>query len=343
MFKAARIKLTLWYSLIIMVVSLAFSLVIYRAGTLEIERFASAQRVRFERRMVGDNLVPFDDLRLSPPQVVDEELIAETKQRILMALIFINLGIMSIAGVLGYYLSGKTLAPIAEMMDGQYRFISDASHELKTPITAIKTTLEVALRDSKLGLVESKATLQTSLDEVNRLQKLAEGLLEMTHKDITLGSVALNLAGIVETVVKMVTPLAKKKKITLETKIDKVMVMTDESSLSRAILAILDNAIKYSPEKSVVEIAGKVRGKFVELKIRDHGKGIAEVDLEHVFDRFYRSDLARSENGYGLGLSIAKEIVKEHDGRIEIKSKVKEGTTVFVYLPYSARLQRTIA
>jgi signal transduction histidine kinase len=99
---------------------------------------------------------------------------------------------------------------------------------------------------------------------------------------------------------------------------------------------ILDNAVKYSQEKSTITINTKKTEKIVTVSIKDQGIGIGKEDLEHVFDRFYRSDKARSKNdinGYGLGLSIAKEIVNLHKGSINIESKIKKGTTINISLP----------
>lgn len=337
MFKQARLKLTGWYLLIIMAVSLAFSGVIYTAASSELQRFAEAQRMRFERRTFELDLPR--DFGVNPQIIVDSELLAEAKRRILLSLLIINLGILWVAGVLGYYLSGKTLLPIQEMMDDQYRFVSDASHELKTPITAIKTTLEVAIRDKKLGLEESKQILATSLEEVNLLQKLAEGLLELTRKNTVAELSSVNAAVVVKTAVKTIEPLATKKQIVVQTKMPKLMVMMESVSMARAITAVLDNAVKYSPEKSKIEITGKVTGKTIRIIIADHGAGIEGKDIPHVFDRFYRSDPARSATGYGLGLSIAKQIVEEQCGTINITSKLNKGTRVTLQLPYSAKLQ----
>lgn len=323
MFVKARLKLTGWYLIIIMMVSLTFSGVIYRAASFELERFAAAQRNRFERRVVDFDL----------------ELIAETKQRILSSLLVINLGILIFAGVLGYYLSGKTLMPIKEMMDEQYRFVSDASHELKTPITAIKTTLEVAIRDKEMEITEAKNTLVTSLDEVNRLQNLAEGLLELTQNKSMVLTTLTNLEEVIDASIKTIKPIASKKNITIQAKTPKILVMLNELDMTRAIVAILDNAIKYSEPKGKIEIIATVMNKFIQIKIIDHGSGIAKKALPFLFDRFYRSDPARSESGYGLGLAIAKQIITEQNGKIGVESKIKNGTTITINLPYSARLQ----
>lgn len=337
MFKQARLKLTAWYLLIIMAVSLAFSGVIYTAASHELQRFAEAQRMRFERRTFELDLPR--DFGINPIVIVDTELLVEAKRRILLSLLIIDLGILGISGVLGYYLSGKTLAPIQEMVNEQDRFVSDASHELKTPITAIKTTLEVALRDKKLSLKEAHKTLIISLDEVEQLQKLAEGLLELTHKRVDDQVSPTNLLQIVEGVVQTIEPLAKKKKVEISVNIPRERVILDQSSMTRALLAVIDNAIKYSPEKSQVEIVGKMKGRRINLTVKDHGKGIDAKDLSMVFDRFYRADQSRSTNGYGLGLAIAKQIVEEHAGTIAITSKLGVGTSVTINLPSSARLQ----
>jgi len=334
MFERARVKLTGWYLLIIMMISFSFSGVIYRSATFELQRFAEAQQNKFERRMM-----PITPENI--PVIIDDELILEAQHRILNALVLINLVILTISAALGYYLSGKTLAPIQEMMNDQYRFVSDASHELKTPITAIKTTLEVALRDDKLNLKESRATLATSLEEVDRLQKLAEGLLELTHKKMVGAFVPLNIDGVIKTTSKMIQPIADEKKIKISTKISETIVMADESSLSRALLAILDNAIKYSPSKSEIKITSKIYEKKIKINIVDQGVGIEKENIKHVFDRFYRTDPARTTTGYGLGLSIAKQIITEHGGTIAMSSVLGKGTTATISLPYSAKLQNT--
>lgn len=310
-----------------MIVSLAFSGVIYRSASFEIERFANNQRTRFERR-------------INPLPLIDHELIEETKHRILMTLFLINLGIFSIAGLLGYYLSGKTLSPIQEMLDEQYRFVSDASHELKTPITAIKTTLEVAIRDKEMKIREARQTLQTSLEEVNRLQKLAEGLLELTHKNGVGELVTTMLDSIIINAINTLEPLSRFKKIEILNKSSHLVVMADETSLARALVAILDNAIKYSKKNGKIEITVKIVDKKIILTVTDNGVGIEEDALPYVFDRFYRSDPARSEKGYGLGLSIAKQIIEAHNGKIFIDSEINKGTKVVIALPYSAKLQK---
>lgn len=328
MFLKARIKLTAWYLVILMAVSLSFSMVIYKVSTFELNRFAQAQRQRFERRLM----------------MVDEfdiQLVNEARRRILLNLSIINLGIFAVSSILSYYLSGKTLKPIKQMMDDQYQFISDASHELKTPLTAIKTTLEVALRDKNLKIDEARKTIGSGLEEVNRLSKLAEGLLELSHKNVTQGIVPTNIADILSSVKKTLEPIAKNKGVEIVIiKSQKIVAEIDPSSMERAMIAIVDNAIKYSPAKSKIAISAKIAKRKILVKVADNGMGIEQAELTKIFDRFYRSDKSRHTSGYGLGLSIAKQIVEGNGGTIEIVSKIGKGTKVLIALPYSAKLQK---
>jgi len=325
MFQSTRIKLTSWYLIIIMMVSLAFSLVIYRAATFELNRFARAQQNRFV-------------MRPSPPPF-DEDLLDDAQARLVKALILINLGILLSAGVLGYYLSGKTLEPISEMIDEQYRFVSDASHELKTPLTAMKSTIEVALRDRKMNLDTARKTLEVSLGEVNDLQRLAEGLLELSGHAKSLKLEKLQLGNVILESIAVLAPLAHLRKIQIETRIDEVFIMGVSETLKRAMTTIIDNAIKYSKDKSKVSISAKHNGKSVVAKIHDEGIGIDETEIPLIFNRFYRSDKARNTDGHGLGLSIAKKIVEAQGGEIVVESKKGKGTTVSLIFPYSARIQ----
>ena len=340
MFKTARLKLTAWYILSIMLVSFLFSIIIYRLLIVEVNRFEKLQRFRIERYLNGDDY--YLGIGLPPPtptfRFTNPELIAETRHRIIMMLVGINSGLLVLATILGYFLSGQTLSPIQNMVDEQNRFVSDASHELRTPITALKTSLEVSLRDPGLDLPGAKDLIKESISETNTLQLLVEKLLTLSKHNFTQTVVYQNisLSEVVGLAVRTVTPLAEKRNITIISRPGKFTVHGDLSQLANLFTILLDNAVKYSPDRTTVSLNARHSNRSVVVGITDQGVGIRSTDLPHIFERFYRADTSRSKlkaDGYGLGLPIAKQIADQHNGLIEVKSNPGKGTTVNVTLP----------
>lgn len=333
MFKQARLKLTLWYLLIIMIISLSFSGLIYQLVNMEINRFADSQRFRIERR-----LQDFDNLAPRPPIIIDDDLIAESQKRLLINLAFIDGIIFVLSGSLSYLLAGRTLRPIQKMTEEQKRFISDASHELKTPLTGLKALFEVSLRDKKLNLSEAKNVIKEGISQTNQLQLLSESLLKLNYLD---GSSSLNLQPI--SIKKIMTETVNKikakadfRRIKIKTKTVSGEINADQQKIEELILILLDNAIKYSPKSSQIKFSASRTNKTVILKVVDQGIGISENDLPHIFDRFYQADNARTKgsgSGYGLGLCIAQIIVRQHRGQIKVKSLEGKGSEFKVILP----------
>lgn len=296
-FNDARIKLTFFYLAIIMTISLFFSLIIYQGATVELTRIENLQRLR----------------RPNPAFLIDPDIITESKARIFFSLLTINLIILGVSGFSGYFLAGKTLDPIAKMLEEQKEFVSNASHELRTPLSALKLEIEVALRDPKLNLIEAKKLLLSNLEDVNNMTKLSNYLLRLNKfqngsskpdfKKVDLSEVAEKAVG--------------KQKI--KTNLEKTIVNGNEDSLVELAGILVDNAIKYGKD---VEVSTKDK----ILKVKDKGLGISEEDLPHIFDRFYRGDKARGTDGYGLGLSIAKQIADSHGAKIKVESKLDKGS-----------------
>ncbi len=332
MFKQARLKLTIWYLLIITIISLSFSALIYKLISLEINRFAYSQRFRIEQRFQNfDHPVP-------PPPLIDDDLIVESQKRLLINLTIINGVILVVSGSLSYFLAGQTLRPIQQMTEEQKRFISDASHELKTPLTGLKTLFEVSLRDKNLKLIEAKNVIKKGLTQTNQLQLLSESLLELNYLDsvVSLNLQSVSVKKIINEAVKKIKPKADSKKIEIKTKAVADKVKVDQSKIEELVLILLDNAIKYSPQSSQIKLTATKTDKNIILKVIDQGRGISESDLPHIFDRFYQANQARTKNsssGYGLGLCIAKTIVKQHHGQIEVKSRLNKGSEFKVVLP----------
>lgn len=327
MFRSARIKLTAWYLLIIMMVSLSFSIVIYRVLTREVERFAHAQRMRIEHRFPAPPSFAFPD----------PDLVNETTDRILNALIMVNVSIVVLSGGLAYLLASRTLTPIAAMMEEQNRFISDASHELRTPLTSLKSAMEVNLRDKNLTLSQAKKIMEENISEVNNLQSLSDHLLQLAQNKTPYHTMAtIVLSAVIEQAIHKISPLATEKKIQIIKKLEPGTIKANPYSIADLLTILLDNAIKYSDQKSSVAISARRHNHVWEIRIQDHGIGISQQDLPHIFDRFYRADAARSKiksHGYGLGLAIAKQITDMHNGTINAASTLHKGTTIQVTIP----------
>ena len=300
---------------------------------MEIIHFAESQRIRIERRINSSypNLPP-------PPMLVDTDLIIESQQRLLTNLTVINFFILLISGTLSYFLAGRTLRPIQKMTEDQKQFISDASHELRTPITALKAMLEVSLRDPKLSLDESKKVLTDAIYSTNQLKTLSDSLLELNqfNNKSALNLNPFSIKNLMSESVKKIKPKADKKQIVIKYNPINGQINIDIQKIEELFLILLDNAIKYSSKSSQIKFIALKTRKNIIFKIIDHGIGISQKDLPHIFDRFYRADNARTKNGaqgYGLGLSIAKKIVESHGGKLEVDSKLNNGATFVIYLP----------
>lgn len=334
MFKKARLRLTVWYLLIIMVISFLFSAFIYRSVSLEFQRRLNVIGMRLEQggMRMGHGKEPVHHFA---------EDIKEAQRQVSIILIYTNGVVLVISGIAGYFLAGKTLRPIETAMDDQKRFITDASHEVKTPLTAMRTSIEVALRDKKLTLKEAKNTLKGNLEDIDDLKSLTNNLLELTRyqqNGDNLSFEEIDLKKLVNSSLNKMLPLAEKKKIKVVKRLNKTVISANEESIKRLISILFDNATKYTPKDGKINVSVSKRNRYALLVVKDNGSGIPEDDIPFIFDRFYRSDKARtkvSSGGYGLGLSIAKRIVDVHNGTIRAESTPEKGTTFTVRLPIS--------
>lgn len=345
-FRATRLKLTIWYLIIIMLISILFSGAIYIGINSQLSRISQIQPQEgksFEtafRNFLNDQqekgyrIPRFNDIPTFNPIIV-----SEIRTRLITTLVVVNFAILGIAGYAGYFLAGRTLQPIKEMIDEQNRFITDASHELKTPLTALRTEFEVAMLDKeKLGPNESHQLITSSFEEIVHLQGLAENLIELTQqqkKRANLQMEDVSLLEIIEGALKKTVPLAKQKHIIIHNEVDDYLLLGDHKSLTELFVILLDNAIKYSLDTSEITLLSKKTDHHVQITVSDTGIGISKDDLEHIFDRFYRADKSRSKTlGYGLGLSIANEIIVSHKGTIHVESELNKSTTFTLVLPF---------
>lgn len=330
MFQSAVLKLSLSYLAMIMVVSVGFSIALYHVSSNELDN--GYQRERSFMRPLFEGGQGFDRLQRLQGE--------ESRNHLRANLYFFNLLTLVVGGAASYYLARRTLRPIQEAMEAQSRFTADASHELRTPLAAMQAENEVALRDPKLTKEEARELLQSNLEEVAKLKRLSDGLLRLARQDgkaLPKDPVAVN--ALVAIALERVARSLETASITLKDDTTDLKVIGDKETLAELLVILIDNAIKYSPAGTTIEISSQRIGKMVHIPITDQGYGIKAADAPHIFQRFYRADLSRTKNqteGYGLGLSIAEQIVKTHGGRIDMQSIVNKGSTFTVVLPAAA-------
>jgi two-component system sensor histidine kinase CiaH len=344
MFHSTRLKLTAWYLLIIMAISISFSAFIYFGSTREYDRLLRIEQYRIQHPTPPGVIIqrPFGEIDpFSPPPSshVDNELIEWARIRVLEALFGINVVILFLSALSGYFLAGRTLRPIKNMLDEQNRFITDASHELNTPLTSLKTSIEVNLRDKNFNTGKAKEVLESNLEDVNNLQFLSAELIKLTQyqeQNNKLQFEKIYLSDVIQEAVEKVKAQAKKKNISISSDTAKIYLTGEKRSLTELFIILLDNAIKYSSNKTIVKVMAKKIDSKVQVVVKDNGMGIEKKDLPYIFDRFYRADKSRTKQktkGYGLGLSIAKRITILHNGNITVESETGKGSSFIVILP----------
>jgi heavy metal sensor kinase len=225
------------------------------------------------------------------------------------------------------------------------QFTSDASHELKTPLTILKGEVEVTLRKERTS-PEYQQTLKSNLEEINWMSQIVDDLLLLSKVDsgeLRLHKEDLNLTGILNEVVSQMNILAESKKLRIEASNhhEEVHIFGDALRIRELFLNLISNGIKYTEEEGSIHITltkdnqPDLGNPFVKIIVSDTGIGIAKEDQERIFDRFFRVDKARSreQGGSGLGLSICKWIVEAHQGEIEVASEIGKGSSFIVKLP----------
>jgi len=328
MFKSAIVTLTLWYVLLSVGLSLLFSGVLYHVSTRELE-----EALHNQYQEITNN-----DHDVGSQKYVSIELDTRS-QHLWQQLVYFNVLVIAGSGIISYLLARRTLKPIEEAHQAQIRFTAEASHELRTPLTAMKADTEATLMDRSDDPAVLRQTLQGNLQDIEKLEKLANHLLEISrYKSKAAPTLEdINLETVIQKALKQFEQPIHANQLKVRVDINPVHVKGDSQGLQQLVIIVLDNAIKYSRTKGVIDVNLTDNNKAATMTITDEGMGIRAEDLPHIFERFYRSKTVNNDKrevlGYGLGLPLAKDIVELHKGSIEIKSEENKGTTATIKLP----------
>lgn len=257
--------------------------------------------------------------------------------------LWINLiGLLSISliilGLLSYYLSNKLIKPIEDSLSKQKQFIADASHELKNPLTILANNTTI-LKNNRNQTIDSQINwIESQEVEISRMNKLVHHLLYLAQSDsehYQLTKTKLNLTKLVQEACLSYDSLffEKDKQLVIDNLDQGIYIWANKESLHSLLGILLDNALKYSHERSETHLSLK---KNV-LTLSNYANDLSQEQLEHLFDRFYRTDFSRSKEGFGLGLAIAYEIIQDQGGQIKVTSK--NGVVTFT-LQFSDKLHK---
>ena len=226
---------------------------------------------------------------------------------------------------------------LQDMEETRRQFVSNASHELKTPLASIKL-LSDSILQNEMDMDTVREFVEDIGNEADRLNRMSQNLLSLSKADamVMQDPEIIDVQSVIQRAIRMLSPLAQINQITIQTEIsDPCPVLTGEDDLYQIIFNLIENGIKYNTSGKNLYIKLLRDGENAVLTVKDEGNGIPEDSIPHIFDRFYRVDKARSRStgGSGLGLSIVKDLVLRHEGQISVESTIGSGSTFRLQLP----------
>ncbi|NQN50539.1 HAMP domain-containing histidine kinase [Streptococcus suis] len=235
------------------------------------------------------------------------------------------------------YLSNISMKPILISYQKQKDFVENASHELRTPLAVLQNRLESLFRNPEATILDSSESIGSSLEEVRNMRLLTTNLLNLARRDDGLKADLVEVpASYFDEIFENYSIVAEEngKTLTVNNLIHQT-VRTDKVLLKQLLTILFDNAIKYSDEDGVITLTANVKERHLYFTVADNGIGISDADKKKIFDRFYRVDKARTrqKGGFGLGLSLAKQIIKTLNGHITVRDNKPKGTVFEVRLP----------
>lgn len=243
---------------------------------------------------------------------------------------------MVVIFIISLWLSGFAVKPVKKAWEQQKQFVADASHELKTPLTVILANNSIMTSHPNNRVCDEAQWLESTEEEAQHMKQLIDQMLFLAKSDAGNNNIVFSdveFSEIIEGTALNFEPVAFERGVMIDTQLDEnVWINGNALQLKQLAHILIDNAVKYSADNSTVTVALHKSGDIATLSVNNHGKPIAEEDLEHIFDRFYRAEKSRTTKGYGLGLSIAQNIVQSMNGKITAASSEKDGTTFTVQL-----------
>lgn len=268
---------------------------------------------------------------------IDVTLQLELLERLMYTFVFVAFLMIIFTFFISNYLTNISIKPIKDAFEKQNQFISDASHELKTPLTVINSNVDVLLNDYRD--TPSEKWLSYIQTEVARMKQLTENLLYLSkfdHADYDILFAPVNISEIAEHLLIGIEVMAFEKNLKLNYSVDDKLILNgNPEQLSQVIMILLDNAMKYTSSDGHIDFTITKNTSHIIIEIINDSQGISPENISKLFDRFYKVDISRHNvsNGYGLGLSIAQSIVKKHKGKISCQSNFGKNVTFIVKLP----------
>lgn len=256
---------------------------------------------------------------------------------LIFVLLPLGIGALGLAAIGGQFMAGRAVRPVRESFDRQRAFIADASHELKTPLTVIRADVEVLQRGLKDS--EDHPLAEDVLSETDKMNDLLSDLLLVARLDagkLSIKGEAFDFSDSISEATRRFASRASSSDIRLEIQApSKLRTLGDRERTEQILSALIDNALRHTPEGGTVSVAGRERGGFVEVTVKDSGSGIPSEHLPYVFERFYRSDASRGreDGGTGLGLAIARDLARAQRGDLEAGNSADGGAALSLRLP----------
>jgi signal transduction histidine kinase len=321
MFKKVALRLALQNTLILYAVVVIFSVSIF-----------AYMNTAFGNNFVDNYQVGHADTAQSQNDV--REVADAGLNKLEQGIIIVDVGLLLLLPIVGYYLARRSLKPVKESYELQEAFTDNASHELRTPLSVLSGTLELVLRNNRTAK-EYKAAISESLIETRSLIELTNQLLLLSRGDeqsLRKNFKKLNAHNLFLQAINGLNLSSQNAKRIIDNVSKNISIYGDEGLLTRAISNLISNSVKYSSSQDKIFLSCQRTGKVIRIEVRNEGKGMSKLESTRSVNRFWRADSARNNVGNGLGLSITERIARLHNGKLEINSSPSTGTIVTLVL-----------